>query len=123
MFDTVMPRAFAAATSTQSVPVAATAISLSRGAAAIATSRTGVLLVMTISASAMRSATSSGRDRSWLTQLWAKLGLRSTVSGDSVERSRKTMRGGAASVIGDPWHGGQTDHLHRRGFGFSASDG
>ena len=47
-----------------SVPVAATAISRSRLAPAIAASLTRALLVMTMSASAMRAATSSGRLRS-----------------------------------------------------------
>ena len=80
--------------STTSVPVAATATSRSRSAPASAASRTGALLVITMSASAIRSATCSAVVRSNTTSSCGKPSGRSTVSGDSVSRSRKTTRAG-----------------------------
>jgi hypothetical protein len=63
MLHTVMPRAAQAERSTMSEPVAAIAIRRRRRAPRIAASRTGALLVITMSASAMRAPTSSGAVR------------------------------------------------------------
>src|SRR5918996_628658 len=97
MLVTVMPAAAHASRSTTSVPVAATAIRRSRSAPRIASRRSGTLLVITTSAPAIRSATWSGVVRSYTTISCGKAGARSRIWGDSVPRSRNTMRAGRSS--------------------------
>src|SRR5918996_2402968 len=97
MLVTVMPAAAHASRSTTSVPVAATAIRRSRSAARMASRRSGTLLVISTSAPAIRSATWSGVVRSYTTISCGKPGARSRAWGDSVPRSRNTMRAGRSS--------------------------
>ena len=86
-----LARARQAGRSMMSVPVAATAMSLSRGACASVSALSFTLLTMTMSASAMRAAAWSAVVRWCCSHAWANVGARSVVSGEMVSRSKKTM--------------------------------
>src|SRR3954466_13195835 len=89
MLDTTMPRARQAATSTLSVPVAATATRRSRPSCPRMFPGTGALLTIAIVASRSKAATSPGATRSCSIQVCANDGLRTFASIEP--RSRKTM--------------------------------
>ena len=94
-----MPRAVAAAISTMSVPVAETAMSFSRGAAAIAAAETGVLLVITMSAPAIRPTTASAAVASKAVRRWENAGGRTVISDGREARSRKTISTGLPGAV------------------------
>src|SRR5262245_29890873 len=91
MLETTMPRPRAAARSTLSVPVAATAISFSFGQAAITAAVIGRLLTTAMSASASRAATSADAVLPCEIHSWAKRGGRMRTPGPSVSASMLTI--------------------------------